>query len=328
MSHFKLINHLLLLFIQIQVYGQATTPSELHDHPLAPRQIESELIAKEVYEDTVYYSVGYSTFKYENINGIRPKENKITGKVTRLSYLLPETEDIDKVNIFFPYKNFLIDNGFERIDGTVYLGFFKFKKTTMHPYVRNISLEDYSGPTDELYEQHPAYQGGIYCFEKNTPTGTVYVIIVQSTSKPYNKNYYIDIVETNNTARLTERQIASSLHKNGKLNVYGILFPVNSYEIQKGSGQNINSLAGYLKKNPGVKILIVGHTDNTGNPKSNLELSQLRAKAIKNNLVDSFGISPERIATKGEGDTQPVADNQTEQGRKLNRRVEIILQPE
>jgi outer membrane protein OmpA-like peptidoglycan-associated protein len=57
-------------------------------------------------------------------------------------------------------------------------------------------------------------------------------------------------------------------------------------------------------------------------------LSQLRAKAIKNNLVDSFGISPERIAAKGEGDTQPVADNQTGQGRKLNRRVEIILQPE
>lgn len=82
-----------------------------------------------------------------------------------------------------------------------------------------------------------------------------------------------------------------------------------------------------MKNHPGLKVTIEGHTDNVGNAESNLELSRKRAESVKSFLV-SEGIDASRIATMGYGQSRPVADNTSEQGRERNRRVEAEVEYE
>ena len=77
-----------------------------------------------------------------------------------------------------------------------------------------------------------------------------------------------------------------------------------------------------LKDNPTVKIEISGHTDNVGKPADNLALSNSRAKSVVNYLI-SKGIAAQRLVAKGYGETKPMADNKTEEGKAKNRRTEL-----
>ena len=79
-----------------------------------------------------------------------------------------------------------------------------------------------------------------------------------------------------------------------------------------------------MKDNPSVTIRINGYTDNVGNGADNLKLSEDRAKAVVNYLI-SQGINAKRLTSQGFGESQPVADNSTEEGRALNRRTEFIV---
>ena len=101
-----------------------------------------------------------------------------------------------------------------------------------------------------------------------------------------------------------------------------VLFDTNKYEIKSNSLKDINDSIDVLEKNPSMKIIIQGHTDNVGSIKYNDILSQKRAEAVKLYLVD-HGIDASRLSTEGFGFSKPVATNKTPQGRALNRRVEL-----
>ncbi len=73
-----------------------------------------------------------------------------------------------------------------------------------------------------------------------------------------------------------------------------------------------------------LRLTIEGHTDNVGKPADNLALSDRRAAAVKQYLVENFHVDPARLATKGFGDTKPVAPNDSDVGRQQNRRVELV----
>ena len=70
---------------------------------------------------------------------------------------------------------------------------------------------------------------------------------------------------------------------------------------------------------------IIGHTDSQGTPEGNLEISRNRADAVRVYLIDA-GVDPLRVNSDGRGDTEPVADNETEEGRAANRRIEFLVQ--
>ncbi|MBK7138731.1 MAG: OmpA family protein [Bacteroidetes bacterium] len=110
----------------------------------------------------------------------------------------------------------------------------------------------------------------------------------------------------------------------GKYSTTGILFDVNSDKIKPESFGTLKEIAAVLTENPDVKIKIIGHTDSDGEDAKNLELSKKRSESVKIALNKDFGISLDRMQTDGKGETMPVGDNTTIEGKANNRRVEFI----
>ena len=103
-----------------------------------------------------------------------------------------------------------------------------------------------------------------------------------------------------------------------------VLFDTNQSRLKAGGVHSVEKLAGFLEQYPKRKALIEGFTDNVGSESSNQALSDRRAAAVRTALVD-HGIGRERLATNGYGEAYPVSSNDSQGGRQLNRRVEIIL---
>jgi outer membrane protein OmpA-like peptidoglycan-associated protein len=104
----------------------------------------------------------------------------------------------------------------------------------------------------------------------------------------------------------------------------GILFDVNKATLRAEARTNLEKLAVILNKYPDTNILIEGHTDATGTDEHNLELSRNRAGSVSN-YVAGLGVDPSRFTTMGYGESQPIATNDTEEGRQQNRRVELAI---
>ena len=105
-----------------------------------------------------------------------------------------------------------------------------------------------------------------------------------------------------------------------------ILFDFDSATVRPGLRSDLNVLAGSLLRYPDSTVFVVGHTDNTRSAEYNQNLSQRRAQAVANVLMDG-GVRPSRIIATGRGEDQPIASNLTAEGRALNRRVDITIRP-
>jgi OmpA-OmpF porin, OOP family len=110
----------------------------------------------------------------------------------------------------------------------------------------------------------------------------------------------------------------------GKLVSYGIYFDVNKDIVKPESYSTLKTIAGLLTENADLKVKITGFTDSDGADAANLDLSKRRGAAVKNELVKSFGIDGARLESDGQGEAQPIAPNDTQANKALNRRVEFI----
>jgi outer membrane protein OmpA-like peptidoglycan-associated protein len=104
------------------------------------------------------------------------------------------------------------------------------------------------------------------------------------------------------------------------------LFAVGSANLNAGAFNEISRVSRVLNQYPDTSIQVAGHTDSTGSEQTNKTLSESRADNVKNALVGQ-GVHPNRISTLGFGESTPIADNTTEAGRQLNRRVVITIKP-
>jgi OmpA-OmpF porin, OOP family len=101
-------------------------------------------------------------------------------------------------------------------------------------------------------------------------------------------------------------------------------FDTNRTEIKPESKPTLEQIADLMKREPSLKLLVVGHTDNVGDFERNRDLSQRRAESVANALVTGFGITPDRLVPFGVSYAAPVASNATAEGRSQNRRVELV----
>jgi OOP family OmpA-OmpF porin len=119
---------------------------------------------------------------------------------------------------------------------------------------------------------------------------------------------------------------SNDLKTTGHSAVYGIYFDTGKSELKPESEQAVGEIAKLLKSDAGLKVYVVGHTDNVGGLEANMKLSQDRADAVVQALVRNHGIIASRLKAYGGGPYSPVASNDTEEGRAKNRRVELVKQ--
>ena len=112
----------------------------------------------------------------------------------------------------------------------------------------------------------------------------------------------------------------------GKISTNGILFDTGSANIQPQSMGIIRQISQVLQQDASIRLKIVGHTDSDGAEESNMTLSKKRAEAVMKALTSIYNAAPERLTADGKGESQPVGDNNTPNGKAQNRRVEFIKQ--
>jgi outer membrane protein OmpA-like peptidoglycan-associated protein len=120
--------------------------------------------------------------------------------------------------------------------------------------------------------------------------------------------------------------IAGDLKATGRSAIYGIYFDTGKAEIKPESGAALGEIAMLLKGDAGLKLYVVGHTDNAGVFDANMKLSQARALAVVQALAGRHGIATSRLKAYGVSSLAPIAPNVTEEGRAKNRRVELVKQ--
>lgn len=153
----------------------------------------------------------------------------------------------------------------------------------------------------------------------------LWIYVNANTSSTDLDNYGIISVEVQVMKQeVTAQDIQGTIAAQGKIALYGILFDTGKSDIKPESEKAINAIATYLQQNPEVTIYIVGHTDNVGDLAMNQKLSRSRGESVKNFLVTRHGIAAVRLTGDGVGPVCPVSTNETEEGRTLNRRVEVV----
>ena len=120
------------------------------------------------------------------------------------------------------------------------------------------------------------------------------------------------------------RDLYSTLDAEGRVATRGIQFDTGSADIRPESTPVLQDIARMLENHPNLRVAIEGHTDATGSERANQSLSQQRAQSVKQYLTSEHGIATSRLTAVGKGESNPVASNDTPEGRQSNRRVELV----
>ncbi len=123
----------------------------------------------------------------------------------------------------------------------------------------------------------------------------------------------------------TATDIAKTLAQSGHVVLSDLSFETGASKLADGDFASLSALAAFLKDDPNRRIALVGHTDSKGSLAANTSLSQKRAAAVRNRLINTHGVPKAQVEAQGAGYLAPIATNLTEAGRMLNRRVEAVL---
>jgi outer membrane protein OmpA-like peptidoglycan-associated protein len=138
----------------------------------------------------------------------------------------------------------------------------------------------------------------------------------------YSQNFNIDSTSTDSVFNVDIP--LEPIEANAKIILKNVFFDTKKTDLKPASITELDNVVRLMNENPNMKILISGYTDNVGKPADNLKLSTGRAIAVVNYLV-SKGINKDRLSFKGFGEANPIATNDTEEGRALNRRTELSV---
>ena len=314
-----------ICFLQISVWAQKDV-AEGKDHPFVPRFPGSVIVffnesANGVYELTL----GPLVRNTPNDELYTPTDTRtIEGKITSLQYMI-KNEEFPEVVKF--YEDVLKKNGFELI------AFTKADKP-MDIAGRNWTMAVYNNLSSKLKSNISGSKGGkenryYIVGQINQPAQKVLVAMIIN---EFDKDeIYVQVDVTGHAEKIEKqyetdaRTIETDLKENGYSVINGIYFEEDKAEIKKESEPALNEIAKYLKKNPGVLLYVIAHTDMVGKLDFKIALSKSRADAVVKALVSRYFIASDRVIADGVGPLSPVATNQNLEGRKKNERIELVL---
>jgi OmpA-OmpF porin, OOP family len=167
--------------------------------------------------------------------------------------------------------------------------------------------------------------GGETTLKVNTGGKDVWIKVEPDIWSAPTQSYKLAIVEVEGmTQVISANALLDALNKDGFIALY-INFDTGKSDLKADGEATVKEIAAMLKAAPTMKISIEGHTDNVGTPASNLKLSEARAKSVMDAVVKT-GIAKDRLTSKGLGQTTPIADNRSDDGKAKNRRVELVKQ--
>lgn len=299
----------LFMLISVPSLFAQTDKQGSQDHPLIQRFNQSYIY---FYEQTSFDPYTIVTGKSDGSKFTSTQD--VEGKVTRIFYSMP-TDAGSVYEVYFNYLNALKSEG-----------------ATILFSCKNVSdcgryFWDYLGDIDSKM-LIPAYYGEeiAYIAAKFSKDSMTYYATIIPGYGLSEMGYEVTVVETKEMEQqISLTAIEKAMNENGKVSLYGILFDTGSDVIKESSYIEIDLIAEYLNNNPNKKVYVVGHTDNTGSYQNNIGLSERRARAVKNALTSKYNIAVSRMVSSGVGPVAPEAKNTSEEGRKKNRRVEIVL---
>ena len=155
------------------------------------------------------------------------------------------------------------------------------------------------------------------------PASASYALLADRNGYLYHsENFELELEE--NKTHYTKNIELQPITAGSRVVLKNVFFDTDKFDLKPASKTELNKLAGIMKSNASMRIEISGHTDNQGNPTANQVLSENRAKAVYNYLVNE-GIDSGRMSFKGYGQDQPIATNDTDEGRQQNRRTEFTV---
>ncbi len=193
-------------------------------------------------------------------------------------------------------------------------------KTTGKPVEAEVELYDLAtGQLATAAYSDPASGTFLVCL----PVGRAYALNANSDGYLFFSENY-DVKAGTPEAPFTLEVPLSPITAGSVIALRNVFFNTASYELLPASNAELAKLLQLLRTNAGLRIELGGHTDNVGNDAANQKLSEQRANAVRDHLIGQ-GIDAGRITAKGYGESRPVATNDTEEGRALNRRTEVTV---
>ena len=302
------------------------------DHPLVGRYDGAEIVGYRVteFDETAIVEGAFAPEHATDRtgNGFRT----IEGKIFLIYYKLPQGRST--LEVLRNYQDSLKAKGFTIVfacataDGTC----FESRQPDAAYFLGNAIGDPLALPKlDDDYVHNWFEQQGRYLLARlDRPEGAVYVSLYLGESTRGNVAVVRVVetkeMETNKIVFLNASQMDQAITDAGKVALYGIQFDFDKDVVKPESKPTLDEIAKLLKEKPELKLKIVGHTDNKGTPEYNLDLSSRRAASVVVALTGSYGIAADRLTSEGAGLTQPIASNDTEEGRAKNRRVELVAQ--
>ena len=300
------------------------------DSPLLRRYEGSFIVQYEAKEyDVTVIPLGKTEYRGDRY--VFTASEKAEGRTARLLYVAPAGRSA--LEVFRNYEGELKEKGYEIL--------FSGSKDELGPYdsfAETLYGRDrqYPIPGDERTKNQQFLSARLVRTE-----GNVYVTVCafennfwgSETKMEKGRTYCrVDMVETKpmetKMVTVTSEEMARGLESSGKIALYGIYFDTDKADVKPESKAALEEMAKLLKTFPDLRVLVVGHTDSTGDREYNMGLSRRRAEAVVKSLRESYGIAASRLVPAGVGMLAPVASNRTEEGRAKNRRVELVeMQP-
>ncbi|SHH93618.1 Tetratricopeptide repeat-containing protein [Chryseolinea serpens] len=193
-------------------------------------------------------------------------------------------------------------------------------KDDQHPLAANVELINIGSNAIESLVESDSINGEYLMVLTQGANYALYINKVGYLFKSYNFNYsevrdFQPIVVNIDLEKVKEGSVAV---------LNNIFFDVDKYDLQDRSTPELQKIVRFLNENPGIRVQISGHTDNSGAADYNRQLSEKRALSVYNYLIKS-GVDKKRLTTKGFGPDKPVATNDTDEGRQQNRRIEFRI---